>query len=461
MTQSVRASDPSIEAVPDNTRPAPRTSHAWIWVVAILVVAGVVAYFLIRHLHSAPADGQSAHGAARGPVPVVVSTAHRGSMPIYLNGLGTVTPLNTVTVRPRVDGQIMKVYYTEGQAVTQGQPLVEIDPRPFQVQLDQAQGQLAKDQASLKNAQLDLERYKSIASSITQQQIDTQQSAVTQAEGAVKTDQAAIDNAKLQLVYAHITAPISGRIGLRLVDEGNIVHASDAQALAVITQIEPITVIFPLPQDQISQVFSRPDHGKDLPVDVFDRDITRKIASGTLLAVDNQVDPTTGTVRLRASFPNQNHALFPNQFVNARLLVDTLQNVVIIPSAGVQRGPDSTYAYLVKPDKTVELRNVRVGPTEGDQSVIEQGIAAGDVVVIDGVDKLQPGAPVSAKQAPAPTTRPGGGPPSSQHSETRPTTTRSSPSETARPRAGASGDPSGPPSSLTHPHRPSESGDAR
>ena len=293
----------------------------------------------------------------------------------------------------------MKVNFSEGQMVKQGDLLVEIDPRPYQAQLMQAQGNLLKDQALAKNAQTDLQRYQSIKSSVTQQQIDTQSALVQQNQGAVESDQSQVDSAKLNLVYCEVTAPITGRIGLRLVDVGNIVHASDTSGLAVITQLQPITVLFTVPEDQISEVFRRPDHGQGLEVDAFNRDMSKVIATGKLLAIDNQVDPTTGTVRIKGEFANKDYALFPNQFVNARLLIDTLKGVVLVPSAAVQLGPESTFVYVVKPDKTVELQTIKEGHKEGGLAVIDEGIKPGDIVVTDGVDKLVSGSKVNVKMA--------------------------------------------------------------
>jgi multidrug efflux system membrane fusion protein len=386
-------------------------------------------------------------------MPVVAVPATRGDLPIYLTGLGTVTPLNNVTVRSRVDGQIDQIAFEEGQFVKQGDLLIQIDPRPFQVQLAQAEGQLAKDQAALENARVELDRYKQAADAIPKQQIDTQQATVDQSAAAVKIDQGQIDNAKLQLTYARITAPISGRIGLRGIDLGNIIHANDTSGLALITQLQPISVVFTLPQDVIPQVMKRLSAGPAPEVEAFDRDLKNKLAAGTLLAIDNQVDPLSGTIRLKAQFPNENFSLFPNQFVNARLLVDTRKGATLVPNAAIQRGPDSTYVYVVKhgqdkegkDEDTVEVRNITTGPSEAEQTVIETGLQPGDVVVTDGVDKLQPGAKVSMR-------RPGG-----PGATSRPSSRPSTPGQSAGSNSdhGAAPDAHGKnPSDPSRPNRP-------
>jgi len=427
--KSLELSDPERTSPPQRSsaNDAPRSraagSRAWVWlVVAVLAIAG---FWYYRSSHSKPsqnpaagAPGQPRSGRPSGPgnfsVPVVVATATKGDLPVYLNGLGTVTPLNTVTIRSRVDGQLINVAFKEGQFVKAGDLLAEIDPRPFQVQLEQAQGQLAKDVAQRKDAEVNLERFKLLYQEgvIPKQQLDTQGASVSQFDGAIKSDQAQIDNAKLQLTYSRITAPISGRIGLRLVDPGNIVHATDTNGLLIITEIQPIAVIFTLPQDQLPQVFDKLRKGAaNLPVEAFDRDNTDKIASGKLLTIDNQIDVTTGTYKLKAIFNNDDSSLFPNQFVNTHLLVDTRHNLSLIPLAALQRGPQGTYVYVVGDGNTVKIHNITVAQTNGGIIGVSAGLQPGDLVVTDGQDKLQdgtkvipnqaPAAPVSASEAPA------------------------------------------------------------
>jgi multidrug efflux system membrane fusion protein len=342
-------------------------------------------------------------------VPVVGAKAHRGNIPVYFTGLGAVTPIYTVTVRSRVDGELMQVYYKEGDLVHKGDPLVEIDPRPYQVQLSQAEGQLIKDQAVLENSRVDLARYKTLLTqnAVPEQQVVTQQALVTQNEGIVKTDQAMIDSAKLNIIYCHITAPITGRIGLRLVDPGNIVHAADTNGLLVITQIQPMSVIFTLPEDQLPEVLRRLRLGQHLRVEADDRS-NNKLAEGVLETVDNQIDPTTGTLRLRANFGNKDNALFPNQFVNVRLLVQLKQGVTLLPSAAIQRNSQTTYVFLVKPDSTVTVRPIATGTVEGDETEVTSGLSPGDTVVMTGVDKLQEGTKVAVHFGNAPEGAPRG-----------------------------------------------------
>jgi len=380
-------------------RRSPR--RRWLWLAAIVV--GAVALFLMLRLRGQPSKpaARAAAAAGRGAVatPVTAAKARTGDIGVYFTGLGAVTPLYTVTVRSRVDGELTKIYYKEGQTVRKGELLAEIDPRPFEVQLTQAEGQLIKDQAALENARVDLARYQALIkrNAVAEQQLATQQATVTQDEGVVKTDQGQIDSAKLNLVYCHITSPITGRVGLRLVDPGNIVHAADTNGLMVITQIEPISVIFTISEDQLPPVIKRFRTGERLRVDAYDRDLKKKLSQGVLTTMDNQIDQTTGTLKLRALFDNKDDALFPNQFVNARLLVQEKHGVTLVPTAAIQRNAQATFVYLVKADQTVTVRNVTVGTTEGDETEIVSGLAAGDVAVTTGVDKLQEGSKVNAQ----------------------------------------------------------------
>ncbi len=319
-------------------------------------------------------------------VPVAVATAERRDVPVYLKGLGSVTASNTVSVRSRVDGQLTQINFREGQHVKKGELLAVIDPRPYQVALAQAQANLFRDQAQSKDARLNYERYKSLledSGGISRQQVDTQRASAEQLEGSVRADQAQIDNAKLNLVYTHITAPISGRIGLRLVDVGNMVHATDANPLLVITQLQPIAVVFTLPEDSLLNVSQHMQRGT-LPVEAFSRDDLTKMATGKLLTIDNQIDQSTGTGRLKAMFDNPDDALWPNQFVNVRLLLETHKNSIVIPSVAVQTGPQGSYVFAVKPDKTVDVRPVTVSFTQNNVASIASGVGPGDVVVVDG-----------------------------------------------------------------------------
>jgi membrane fusion protein, multidrug efflux system len=373
------------------------------YLLIALVLVGLATLFAYRHWSGRSGNagpettGHAGGGAGKGrPAPVVAQPVHKGDIEIHFTGIGTVTPRNTVTVRTRVDGQLMRVLFREGQTVKAGAPLAEIDPRPFEVQLLQAQGTLAHDQALLDNARIDLERYRTLyeQDSGSRQQWDTQKALVEQYQGAIQSDQAQIDSAKLQLVYCHIKAPISGRTGLRLVDPGNIVHAADSTGLVVITQLQPVTVVFTLPEEQLPAVRKRLVAGGEIPVDAYDPAQQNRLASGVLLAVDNQIDNTTGTIRLKAEFPNQDDSLFPNQFVNADLLVDTLHDVLVLPLAAIQRGVQGTYVYVVGPDQKVAVRPVQLGATQSDRVAVLEGVKAGEQVVVDGADKLRDGASV-------------------------------------------------------------------
>jgi multidrug efflux system membrane fusion protein len=333
-------------------------------------------------------------------VAVVTQPAGKSDISVYLTGIGTVTPLNTVTVKSRVDGQLMEVLYREGQTVTRGQLLARIDPRPFQVLLTQAGGQMARDLALLSNARMDLQRYRTLwaQNSIPRQQLDTQEALVRQYEATVRSDQGQVDSARLQLTYSRITAPCSGRAGLRLVDAGNMVHASDTGGLVVITRMQPMTVVFTIPEDSLPQVMARLKEGRKLVVDAYDREQRQKLATGTLLTLDNQVDPGTGTVKLKAIFPNSGNELFPNQFVNARLLVDVRRDAITVPSSAIQSGPKGKFLYLIKPDRSVELRQVEVGDSEGGETAITRGLAMGEQVVVDGAERLREGSRVMVRK---------------------------------------------------------------
>lgn len=409
---------------------APPPRRRWRWAVAVVVLAAAAGggWFLWGRPADAPAPAEGRRfDPSQRALPVVAVPARKGSIDVYLDALGTVTPRGMVTVKPRVDGQLMRVHFAEGQTVKAGDLLAEIDPRPFQVQLAQAEGQMAKDQALLGNARQDLERYRTLLAqdSISKQQVDTQESLVRQYQGTLQADQAAIDSAKLSLAYSRVTAPIGGRVGLRQVDPGNVVKASDANGIVVIAQLSPIAVVFPIPEDSLPRVLKRLATGEAIPVEAWDRDRKAKLATGKLLTVDNQIDTTTGTVKLKAEFANADLALFPNQFVNVRMLVETLADATLVPSAAIQRGAPGTFVYVVGDDRSVAVKPVKLGPVQGETTAIAGGVAPGEVVVVDGADKLREGAkvelatrdgqaapgPAAAKRGPRGERPPGGAPP--------------------------------------------------
>ena len=376
-----------------------KTRHGWVWSIVLLVcVAGgfFVRPYFVATQSTVSVSTVNAEKPSRSTVSVIAKAAVKGNLPVYLNGLGTVTGLRTVTVKSRVDGELVKMAFQEGELVKAGDLLAEIDPRPFQVQLMQAEGQLMRDEALLSNAQLDLQRYQTLLEqdSIAAQQTATQAATVKQYQGIVETDKAMVANAKLQLSYAKITAPISGRLGLRLVDQGNIVKTSDANGIVVITQTQPIAVVFTVPEDQIPAVMKQRHLGKTLLLEAFDRSGKNKLAQGQLLAVDNQIDVNTGTVKLKGQFANDDTALFANQFVNIRMQVDTLRDVVIVPSAAVQTGNKGTFVYVVDAEQSVSMRVVKLGAVYQEQVAVLEGVKAGELLVVEGADKLREGAKV-------------------------------------------------------------------
>ena len=386
------ASEGSPSTGPDGGKP---NSRWWIWAVAVVVVLALVVY--IRQRQSSNEARVKAAPPSRS-VPILAASATKGSMGVYVQALGTVTPVYTVTVTSRVQGEIVKIYYTEGQMVRKGDPLIDIDPRPYQAALTQAEGQLAHDQAVLREAQIDSDRYKAAYSrnAIAQQQVADQEQTVLQDEGTVKNDEGNLENAKVNLVYTHITSPIDGRVGLRLVDPGNIVQANSTTPLVVITQLQPITVIFSVAEDYLPQILKQMHGGKRLEVDALDREQQTKLASGYLLTLDNEVDTTTGTVKLKAQFDNRDGVLFPNQFVNARLLVNTLEGATLVPTQAVQQSATGAFVYVVNSGDMVSMQPIKQGSTDGTSTAVE-GISPGPVVATSGFDKLQDGAKVAIR----------------------------------------------------------------
>lgn len=381
-------------------RPRPHRGRGWLVLLIIAAVAVAAYRFWPRSSAQAPAAPTAPVAGGRraggGPPPVVAVKATKGDIGVYIVDPGSVAPVYTVTVQSQISGYLTQVLYKEGDTVQKGQALAEIDPRPYQVQLETAQAALARDQANLNNAQVDLKRYQTLLPlrAVPEQTVATQAALVKSDEGVVQTDQAAIDSAKLNLVYCHITAPITGRVGLRLIDPGNYVQPTSA--LVVITQLQPITAVFPIAEDSLPAVIQKWRAGARLQVEALDRNM-KKLTTGYLSTIDNQIDPTTGTVKLRATFANKDNALFPNQFINARLLVEEKHGVTLLPTAAIQRNNQQTYVWFVKPDSTVTVRQIKLGTTEGDQSEITGGINPGDEVVMTGVDRLQEGTKVNAQ----------------------------------------------------------------
>jgi multidrug efflux system membrane fusion protein len=398
----------------DRTPPPRRRSRLrnLLWLVLLAVAVAAVVWYVLRHQQAAT----TGRTISSGPMPVGTATVQKGDMPITVAALGTVTPLATVTVRTQLNGQLVEVGFQEGQMVNKGDFLAQIDPRPYQVALEQAQGQLAKDQAALADAELDLKRYQTLVAqnSVARQTLDTQAATVAQDKATIQSDQAQVDVQKLNLTYAHIIAPVGGRVGLRQVDAGNYVQTGDANGIVVITQLQPISAIFTVPEDNLPAILAQVHAGKTLDATAFDRSGTTQLETGQLATMDNQIDTTTGTLKLRGQFPNANLNLFPNQFVNVQLHVDTLSGVSIVPSSAIQRGAPGTFVYLVKPDNTVSVQVVTLGPDNGEQVAVTKGLDPGQAVVTDGADRLKDGAKVEvvppAGQTPAQPGQPGQAP---------------------------------------------------
>jgi multidrug efflux system membrane fusion protein len=408
-----------------------------------LAVVAVGGWYLATHsgqsATAARQNGGGRFGAGGAPTTVGLATVAKGDIPIIIKALGTVTPLANVTVKTQITGQLQVVSFTEGQAIKKGDLLAQVDPRPYDVALQQAVGTLEKDKATLANAKIDLARYQKLVSqeSIARQQLDTQASLVNQLEATVLTDQAGVDSAKLNLTYTRIVAPTDGRIGLRLVDPGNYVTIGDATGICTITLMQPMSVLFTIPEDSLPPVRKRIKDGANLDVTALDRAQKNTLGTGNLSSTDNQVDTTTGTVKMRAMFENPDEALFPNQFVNVKLLVDTVKDTTVVPVAAIQRGQPGIYVYVVQPDETVKIQVVEIGVTDGDKYAVTKGLNVGDQVVIDGVDRLRDGAKIRKPGAPAgrQTAGGGGGKPAAG-AAAQPPATSESPSGTNAPQTG-------------------------
>jgi membrane fusion protein, multidrug efflux system len=397
--------DPTTEPyhMPPIGRPRRSRARPILWLLLIAAVVGAAVWYFPRHA-SQPQSGRS--GQLGAPIPVGVATAQTGDMPVTLSGLGTVTPLAVITVQTQISGYLMSVNFHEGQHVKKGDFLAQIDPRPYQVALEQDEAQLAKDQASLRGAEIDLKRYNTLASqnSIAIQTRDDQVYTVAQDKAQVQVDQALVDTQKLNLVYCHIISPVTGRVGLRQVDPGNYVTPTNLPSgIVVVTQLQPISVIFTLPEDSLPEVLKQYHAGVTLETTAYDRTGATKIATGKLETIDNQIDTTTGMVKLRAIFDNTDESLFPNQFVNVKLLVNTLHNTVLVPSSAIERGAPGTFVYLVKPNRTVAVQKVKLGPGDGQKVAILSGLQPGDRVVDDGADRLKDGAKISIAPPPGAT----------------------------------------------------------
>lgn len=393
---------------PDSSTSASHPKRLWIWSAALILIIGAAYFFYHREAgtgkdgagSATEANGAKKHGTGGDakPMPVVTALAKTDDINVYLNGLGAVTPLATVTVKSRVDGEIIRINFKEGQMVKKGALLAEIDPRPFQAALAQAEGQLMHDRALLANAKIDLDRYRTLLKqeSIASQQVDTQAALVEQYQGTVRVDEGLLDNARLNLQYSKVIAPVSGRAGLRQVDLGNVVHSADTTGIVIITQLKPMSVLFTLPEDAIPALMKQLQSGKKIAVEAYDRAFKEKITSGALETVDNQIDPTTGMVKLKALFSNDDLSLFPSQFVNAKLLLETRHNVITIPSSALQRGKaSSTFVFVVGADQSVSQRTIVTGVTQGDKTEVVSGLQNGEMIVTDGTDKLREGAKVS------------------------------------------------------------------